>query len=106
MKAIVLCCLLAMVSCAMAAMGQKKFTALDQVKMYAAEHDAKVTVRKWHGNYWVEVDGLDPHGVGKTVDEAAKDFLHCADMMDHEPIDPANSGAPKAPDCAVGQTCI
>ncbi len=84
------------------AFAQKKATPLDQVKAYAAAHDSTVTVRTWHGNVWVEVEGLDPHGVGKTIDEAATDFLHCADMMDHEPVDPAQSAA----QCPADQNCI
>lgn len=59
---------------------------LDKVKTYA--HGHKVTIRRWHGNVWVEAEGLDPFGVGKTVDEAAKDFLKSADIMDHEKNQP------------------
>lgn len=77
-------------------------TEMDKVNAYAADHDAKVTVTQRGGYYWVEVDGLDPHGVGKTVDEAAEDFMHCADMMDHEPVNPANSGPPNCD----AQSCI
>jgi hypothetical protein len=85
---------------AAAAMAQDKpystssLAPLDQVKAYAADHDAKVTVRQQDGIWFVEADGLDAFGEGKTIDEAAEDFLHCADMMDHEPVNPANSGSP------------
>lgn len=86
------------------AMAQKPYSSssvspLDQVKAYAADHDAKVTVRQQDGVWFVEADGLDAFGEGKTVDEAAEDFMHCADMLDHEPVNPANSGSPKLPDC-------
>jgi hypothetical protein len=55
---------------------------LDQVKTYA--HGHKVTVRHWNGKVWIEAEGLDPFGIGKTVDEAAREFMKSARMMDHE----------------------
>lgn len=77
---------------------------INRVQDYAADHDTNVTVRPQGGVWFVEADGLDAFGTGKTIDEAAEDFIHCADLMDHEPVDPANSGAPKLPDCNA-QTC-
>ena len=67
-------------------------TPMQQVDKYAGKR--KVTVRRWHGNYWVEVDGVDAHGVGKTVDKAAQDFLYRADMLDHEKNPPMLTALP------------
>ena len=77
-------------------------TPMQQVEAYAGKH--KVTVRHWHGNYWVEAEGLDAHGVGKTVDQAAQDFLYRADLLDHEPSDPTQVMATWI--CPDGEKCI
>lgn len=81
------------VVCAAAAMAQGKPKSIDQVKAYAAAHESKVEVTKRNGYWWVEVDGLDPHGTGKTIAQAAEDFMRCADIMAHEPADPAHTSA-------------
>jgi hypothetical protein len=77
---------------------------IKRVQDYATDHDTTVTVKPRGGVWWVEADGIDAFGTGKTVDEAAEDFMHCVDVMEHEPAEPANSGAPKLPDCNA-QTC-
>ena len=82
-----------------------KPSALDQVKSYAAAHHARMTVRKWNGNYWVEVDGLDPCGTGPTVEEAAREFMEDAKMMDSE----TNAPTPRVATpfvCDEDQECI
>jgi hypothetical protein len=94
MKFLVIFALLfAALMCAAAALAQDKPKPMDKVNAYASDHDAKVTVTKRGGYYWVEVDGLDPHGTGKTIDEAAEDFMHCVDVMDHEPAEPAHGSS-------------
>lgn len=78
---------------------------MQQVRRYAGKH--KVTVRRWHGNYWVEVEGLDAHGVGKTVDKAAQDFLYRADMLDHEQNPPMMLAPPPVPwVCPDEEDCL
>lgn len=86
---------------------------LDQVRAYAGKH--KVTVTRWRGKVWVEAEGLDPFGVGDTLDRAAQSFLDSAGMMDREKNHPqlkkAPGGQAKAPNaapwvCPGGDECI
>lgn len=86
---------------------------LDQVRAYAGKH--KVSVTHWRGKVWVEADGLDPFGVGDTVDEAAQSFLDSAGMMDRENNHPqlkkapGNEGKPSNATpwvCPDGDDCI
>lgn len=86
------------------AIAVKEPSAVDQVKAYAAAHRSKMTVRKWHGNYWVEVDGLDPCGVGRTPEEAAREFMADAKMMDAETNAPKSKMQPFV--CPSDQDCI
>jgi hypothetical protein len=68
------------------------------VQKYATDHDTDVTVIPRNGYWWIEADGLDAHGTGKTIEEAAEDFLYTVDMMDHEPA-PAKFVCPEKDYC-------
>jgi|SRR6185437_2808797 len=82
----------------------KKPTAMDAAEAYAAASHHKLTVRHDHGYVWVEMEGSDIFGTGKTEEEAAEDFLSCADLLAHEPTDPAH--APAAFVCPDKAYCI
>lgn len=70
-----------------------KPTAMAAVRSYAASTHHKLMVRHDHGYVWVEMEGSDIFGVGKTEESAAEDFLSCADLLTHEPKRPAHAPA-------------
>ena len=73
---------------------------------YAFTHKMELTERKDSAGYiWLEMDGSDIFGVGKTEALAADDFLHCADLIDHEPVDPAHAQDLNA-NCDPKKDCI
>lgn len=70
-----------------------KPTAMQQAQAYAVATHHKLTVTPIHGWYFVEMNGSDIFGTGKTPEEAAEDFMHCADLLTHEPADPGHAPA-------------
>lgn len=57
-------------------------TYMNQVYAWAAGRQVTITPRA--GGIWVEVAGADEFGVGKTAEEAAKNFMESVDLMEHE----------------------
>jgi hypothetical protein len=82
----------------------KPQTAISAAQYYATAHHEKLTIRKDKGYFWIEMEGSDIFGVGKTEELAAEDFLGCADLIDHEPQDPAH--APAQFVCPYENYCI
>ncbi len=62
---------------------------LGQVKDYAAQQNAIITITRRSGFVWLEMSGSEVFGTGRTVDEAAGDFLADLDLVSHE-ADPAD----------------
>jgi hypothetical protein len=79
-----------------------KPTAMDMVRAYAAAHHHALTEREDHGHIWIELKDSDVFGQGRTEEEAAEDFLSCADLMDHEPT----NHTPAAFVCPEKDYCI
>lgn len=87
-------------------------TPMDKVNQYAAKIHQRVTITQHSDGYWwIELDkDSDVFGVGKTVDEAAWDFLTAADTVAHETNHPylKRKTSPKLSNtkkCPAGQYC-
>ena len=63
-------------------LAKAKPSPMDRVHAYAGSH--AVTVARRNGYWFVEEEGSDIFGTGKTVREAAEDFLADADLEAHE----------------------
>jgi hypothetical protein len=81
--------------------------AMDQVKAYAASQHATITITKSGGYLWVEMSDSDVFGIGKTLDEAAQDFMADLDIIQHEksPKDILH-GNKSGPACLPNEYCI
>jgi hypothetical protein len=71
----------------------KTRTAVEAARFYATAHHEKLTITRHGGYFFVEMEGSDIFGTGKTEELAAEDFLGCADLFDHEPADPGHAPA-------------
>lgn len=78
----------------------KPQSSLDKAKAYADAHHQEMTVTPRDGFWWVEMDGSAIFGTGKTQDEAADDFNHCADLFENEPAHPAHHTCTDDRDCS------
>jgi hypothetical protein len=96
--------LILILSSVMSMAAVKPRTAVEAAQFYAKAHHEKLTVTTHGGYYWVEMEGSDIFGTGKTEELAAEDFLGCADLFDHEPADPGH--APAAFVCPYENYCI